>query len=303
MEIKNWSYEDFPEFTDEIEGAEVIPTTGDEIGIEYLHDVEYARVQGISLYLQILRPFTRNQPEKLWPCMVFVQGSAWGRQDVYKKIPMLARLAGKGYVIAVVQYRHSGQASFPAQAQDARNAIRFMRKNGLRYSADPEKIIAAGDSSGGHTAMFAAILEDDQEETNLYPGVSAKVKGIIDYYGSVTAMLEDGFPSTVNHHMPDSPEGMEMGGVNLRERPDLCRTLSVEENIHEETPLPPVLIFHGTKDRTVSTRQSVILYQKLKELGKETELYLIQGADHGGAAFWTEEVCAVADRFMKKCLS
>lgn len=151
--------------------------------------------------------------------------------------------------------------------------------------------------------MFAAILEDDQEETNLYPGVSAKVKGIIDYYGSVTAMLEDGFPSTVNHHMPDSPEGMEMGGVNLRERPDLCRKLSVEENIHEETPLPPVLIFHGTKDRTVSTWQSVILYQKLKELGKEAELYLIQGADHGGAACWTEEVCAVADRFMKKCLS
>ena len=129
MEIKDWTYEDFPEFDQPVEGAEVLSTTGDEVGFAYFHDVEYANVDGIPLHLQIIKPFTRNEPEKIYPCIVFVQGSAWMKQDVYAKIPMLARLAGKGYVIAVVEYRHSGQAPFPAQALDARNAVRFMRKN------------------------------------------------------------------------------------------------------------------------------------------------------------------------------
>ena len=116
-------------------------------------------------------------------------------------------------------------------------------------------------------------------------------------------MLEDDNPPTNNPDMRGSPEGMEMGGVNLKERPDLCRKLSVECNITEDTDLPPVLIFHGTKDRTVNTRQSVNLYKKLKETGKEAYLYLIRGADHGGAEFWTYEVCNIADTFIKKCLA
>lgn len=303
MEIKDWTYEEFPEFNEAVEGAEMLSTTGDEQGLSYFHDVEYANVDGIPLHLQIIKPFTRNEPEKIFPCIVFVQGSAWKKQDVYAKIPMLALLAGKGYVIAVTEYRHSGQAAFPAQALDARNAVRFMRKNSGKYQIDPEKIVIAGDSSGGHTAMFAGIIQDDCQNTNLYPGISARVKGILDYYGSVSVMLEDSNPTTLNHHMPDSPEGMVMGGVNLKERPDLCRKLSVECNITRETELPPVLIFHGTKDRIVNIRQSVNLYKRLKETGKEAYLYLIRGADHGGAEFWTEEICEIADAFIKKCFA
>lgn len=303
MEIKEWSYEDFPEFQELVDGAQTISTTGDETGLVYINDVKCAEVENIPLHLQIIKPFTRNEPEKRYPCIIFVQGSAWMKQNVYAQIPMIARLAERGYVIAVAEYRHSGQAVFPAQAIDTRNAVRFMRKNSQIYNIDPDKIVLAGDSSGGHTVMFAGILHDDIEKTNLYPGISAKVKGIVDYYGSVSVMSEDGNPSTINHHMPDSPEGMVMGGVNLRERQDLCRKLSVECNITEETHLPPVLILHGTKDRIVNTWQSVNLYRKLKATGKEAQFYLIWGADHGGGEFWTEEVCTIVDEFLKKCLS
>lgn len=75
-------------------------------------------------------------------------------------------------------------------------------------------------------------------------------KGIISFYGACSVMLDDGMPSTINHHLPESPEGKQMGGVNLRVHPELCRKLSVECNIDEDTELPPVLMFHGTKDRT-----------------------------------------------------
>jgi len=307
MEIKAWTYEEFPEFREIIQGAKILKTTGAETGIRYQRDVEYAVIDGTPLHLQILKPVSRNEtngtvPAKIYPCVVYVQGSAWMQQDVYADLPMLANLAMKGYVVACVEYRHSGIACFPAQIQDARNAVRFLRMNAEDYSIDPEKMILAGNSSGGHTAVFAGIMHDDHTAANLYPGVSGEVKGIVDYYGSVSVMMEDSNPSTVNHHLPDSPEGMEMGGVNLRERPDLCGQLSAECNITEDTKIAPVLIFHGTKDRIVNIRQSVRLYQRMKEIGKDVRLYLVEGADHGGPEFLTGEMCSIVDEFIQYCL-
>ncbi len=307
MEIKNWTYEEFPEFTDAVDGAEVIDTTGDEVGIVYLHDVEYANVEGTPLHLQLLIPTCRNDGFKFMqeqtralPCFVFVQGSGWMKQYVYGNVAELGKLAARGYVCAIVEYRHSGIAPFPAQAIDTRNAIRFLRKNAARFGIDTERMVVAGDSSGGHTAMWAGLRHNDDTDENLFPGVSAEVKGIVNYYGSVSVMLEDGNPSTVNHHLPDSPEGLEMGGVNLREHPELCRALSVEENIDKDTDVAPVLIFHGTKDRTVNAKESVLLYNALKAAGKDVKFYLVKGADHGGPEFWTERVLGIVDDFMKK---
>lgn len=311
MEIKKWTYEEMPEFTDAVEGAQVLDTTGDEQGVRYLHDVEYANVDGIALHLQILIPSSRNQnfdpfaeeQTVALPCFVFVQGSAWMQQYVYGNVCNIAKLAARGYVCAIVQYRHSGQAPFPAQAIDARNAIRFLRANAKRFGIDPKRMVVAGDSSGGHTAMWAGLRHNDDTDENLFPGVSAEVAGIVNYYGSVSVMLEDGNPSTLDHHQPTSPEGMEMGGVDLRNRPDLCRQLSVEENIDENTQVAPTLIFHGTKDRTVNTKESVLLYNAMKAANKDVALYLLKGADHGGSEFWSEQILDIVDNFIQRCFA
>ena len=304
MEIKEWTYEEYPDFDEEVEGAVRIPTTGNEIGT-YIHsNVEYANVDGVALHLQIIVPETRNTKEKgiKYPCLVYVQGSAWLKQNINAKLGLLARLAEKGYVIAVVEYRSSEIAPFPATAIDTRNAIRFMKVHADEYGVDIDKVFVGGDSSGGHSAMFSQLIQDDREETNLFPGVNADVKGILSFYGASSVMLKDGMPSTVNHHLPDSPEGMVMGGVNLREHPELCRKMSVECNVDEHTKLPPVLMFHGTKDRTINPRVSVTIYNRLKQCGKDVQLYLLEGADHGGSEFWTEEVQEIVIGFIKRVL-
>ena len=89
---------------------------------------------------------------------------------------------------------------------DARNAVRFLRVHAEEYRIAPEKIVIAGDSSGGHTAMFAGMIHDDVENT-LFPGISAEVKGIINLYGSCSVMKEDSNPTQLLHCQPDSPEG------------------------------------------------------------------------------------------------
>ncbi len=301
MEVKEWTYEEFPEFTEEVEGARTISTTGDEMGVTYIPNVEYAEIDGVKLHLQILLPFTRNQPEMVCPCVVFVQGSAWMPQDVYAQLPRVSKLAELGYVVAVVEYRHSGIAPFPAQIADAKNAIRFLRSNAETYHINPENIIVSGDSSGGHTAMFVGF-SGGEETDNLFPGISASVKGIVNFYGSTSVMAEDSNPIQILHCQPDSPEGMVMGHVDLRKHPELKRKLSVECNITEDTEIPPTLIFHGTKDRVVNCQGSVILYRQMKKCGKDVTLYFIKGADHGGPEFWTPEVLAVMDGFIQNCI-
>ncbi len=301
MEVKEWTYEEFPEFTEEVEGARTISTTGDEMGVTYIPNVEYADIDGVKLHLQILLPFTRNQPEMVCPCVVFVQGSAWMPQDVYAQLPRVSKLAELGYVVAVVEYRHSGIAPFPAQIADAKNAIRFLRSNAETYHINPENIIVSGDSSGGHTAMFVGF-SGGEETDNLFPGISASVKGIVNFYGSTSVMAEDSNPIQILHCQPDSPEGMVMGHVDLRKHPELKRKLSVECNITEDTEIPPTLIFHGTKDRVVNCQGSVILYRQMKKCGKDVTLYFIKGADHGGPEFWTPEVLAVMDGFIQNCI-
>ena len=295
MEIKEWTYEEYPAFEEEVEGTVRIPTTGDEPGTYIYSNVEYANIDGVPLHLQIITPQTRNTKNKdnTYPCLVYVQGSAWLKQNINAKLGLLARLSEKGYVIAVVEYRHSGIAPFPAVAIDTRNAICFMKQHSAEYMVDVEKMFVGGDSSGAHAAMFSQIIQDEDN-------MDADVKGIISFYGANSMMLPDGTPSTLNHHLPDSPEGKEMGGVNLRKHPELCRKMSVECNVDEQTKLPPVLMFHGTKDRTINPRVSVTIYNRLKECGKDVKLYFLEGADHGGSEFWTEEVQEIVIRFMNE---
>lgn len=304
MEIKKWTYEEYPSFDEMVEGAVRISTSGEETGTYIYSDVVYAVMDGVSLRLQIITPQSRNtiDTEKRYPCLVYVQGSAWLKQNLNAKLGLLARLAEKGYVIAVVEYRHSGIASFPAAAIDTGNAIRFMKVHAEEYFVDRNRVFVGGDSSGGHSAMFSQILQNDEQDTNLFPGVSAKVSGILSLYGASSVMLEDGMPSTIEHHLPQSPEGRVMGGVNLREHPELCRAMSVECNIEETTPLPPVLLFHGTKDRTINPRVSVTIYRRLRECGKDAKLYLLEGADHGGSEFWTEEIQEIIEEFFRYCM-
>jgi len=311
MEVRAWEYDEFPPFEDEVEGATWLDTTGDEMGVRYIPNVEYECVDGLSRVLQVLVPSSRNAKAprtdrpatRTYPCVVYVQGSAWMPQDVYGNLPCIARLAERGYVVAVVQYRDSSVATFPAPVQDARNAVRFMRTHASEYAVDPAHMVVMGDSSGGHTAVYAGIMHDDDTPANLFPGTSAEVSCIVNLYGSTDLTFDDSNPCTVNHNLPDSPEGMEMGGINLREDTAARKLLSVRCNIDENTQIAPVLNFHGTKDRTVNTRCSVLLHQRLVETGHDSALYLLRGADHGGPEFWTPQVLDIVDAFIKKHLS
>lgn len=105
--------------------------------VEIVKNVVYVDREGVELHLNILYP---KGIAKNLPTIVYVPGSAWMKQNIERSIPAFTRFASRGYVIALVEYRHTGIAPFPAQIQDAKTAIRFMRKNADKYHVDGNNI-------------------------------------------------------------------------------------------------------------------------------------------------------------------
>ena len=308
----------FQEFNEPVEGSMILPMTGDETSVLYMKDVVYAVYGDVQLHLQILVPNSKNKPmmapmppeirEKFgipeftpdwsYPCIVHVPGSAWAKQNVYGEIGDLSRYVEMGYVVAVVEYRDYDIAPFPAPIVDCRNAVRYLRIHAKEFAIDPEKIILTGGSSGGHTVAYAGIFHDDDQATNLYPGVSAEVKGIVNFYGSTDFTFPDSNPVSFDvHNKPESPEGREMGGVDLNENPELMHKLTVASNITPKTEIVPMILIHGTADKVVNCRCSVNLYRKLKACGKDAELFLMKGSDHGGPEFYAPRILNIVNDF------
>ena len=128
----------------------------------------------------------------------------------------------------------------------------------------------------------------------------SKIKFVFDFYGVTDVRIKEDFPTTLNQGEPDSPEGMLIGRKNVYEYPELSAPVTAMNYVREEVPSPPVLMMHGEADDMVACNQSIRLYKKLMEEGKDVEFYLMKNAGHGDVAFWTEENMAIVEAFIRK---
>lgn len=302
MKIKpsNYTYETMPEYTDKVEGAKEVIFRGDELTVEYIPDVVYDTKDNTELHLQILMPKMFNRTDLKFPGIIYVQGSAWMKQNCYRDLPNLARLALRGYVIAVVEYRHSGIAHFPAPIVDAKNATRFMLAHAEEYGMRKDQVIMMGNSSGGHTSSMAGMTSRTDLFDEPINDEKLDYAGIIDLYGSVELTLEYGFPTTLNHQSADSPEGMEMGW-NILEH--LEETEVANSKTYANCDFPPMLVMHGTKDKTVFAQESVNLYNACLEAGKDVEFVFVKNSDHGGPGFYTDDAIYTYVDFIERCFA
>lgn len=273
---------------------------GDEIGVNYLADVPYENY-GKWLRLQILQPTIFNQPQATFPCIVFVQGSGWMKQNIYFHVADLVPLAAKGYVVAIVEYRDSMAGfHFPAPVIDAKNAIRFMRANASQYAVQKDNFIIMGDSSGGQVATIAGMTAQTKKFDQPINNESVNVKGIIDLYGAVNLTMDGGTPFNADlHHDMSTPESQEMG-FDVGQNKERAEVANAKNYVKED--FPPILITHGTADVTVSDKVSMEFYQVLKDAGKAVTMYLIDGADHNNKAFFDQRMTNIYDHFIQQCL-
>jgi len=294
---------DFPASEELPTGAKTIALK-DTLGLQvrFVPGIVYARGGGEAQHLHLLLPQDHKKQDRTFPLVVFIQGSAWHRQNIFEHLPHMIWMCQRGFAVAMAEYRPSEAAPFPAQVEDAKTAVRFMRMHAETYHIDSGRIALWGDSSGGHTAVMAGITAGRWPEPELYTKYSDSVKCIVDWYGPTDISQMNCVPSVQDHTLPDSPEGCLIGRKPVLEHPELAGQTNPMNYLCADVETPPVLIMHGSRDQLVPFNQSCLLYSCLKELGKEVELYKLEGAYHGFGGFHSEEALQIVADFLKKYL-
>ncbi|MBR3905934.1 MAG: alpha/beta hydrolase [Clostridia bacterium] len=288
---------DNPDLPDGVQCVRWQDTFG--FGVAFKPNIVYAEKSGMPLHLHYLTP-RNNRADN--PLIVFVQGSAWFKQDLYLHLPEMVRMCQKGYCVAMVEYRPSQVSPFPAQAEDVKSAIRFLRSRPEYFHFHPDRVAVWGDSSGGHTALMVGFTGDACPSCESNPPHSAAVRCIVDWYGP-TVISEMAFePSACPHTDADSPEGWLIGHVPVQDHPDLAAATVPQSYLKKDVPTPPLLIMHGSMDKTVNFQQSVHLYEAMRQLEKEVTFIKLLGADHSFGGFCCDEALNTVDAFLKKHL-
>jgi len=248
-------------------------------------DIIYAVEEGRKLPLDLYIPEKKVAEGEALPVVLWFHGGGWkggSRGDG----GIARNLVDYGYIVASIEYRLSGEALFPAQVQDSKSAVRWVRANADKYGFDPDHIGVMGRSAGGHLVAFLGTTGDFAEyDTESNAGYSSKVQAVVDLWGPTDILQMDvhSLPGDREpHNSASSPEGRLLGGP-IQEEP--YRSMAVKVNpityIKKGQNLPPFLIVHGDKDLSVPVHQSIILHAALIEAGAESTLHIEKGAGHG----------------------
>ena len=214
------------------------------------------------------------------PLIIWIHGGAWwgGSKDDCPATPFVSQ----GYAVASVNYRLSQHAIFPAQIEDCKAAVRWLRAHAEDYHLDPDRFGAWGASAGGHLAALLGTTGDIEEfDRGPNPGFSSRVQAVVDFFGPTDLLrmnAQAGPKSRLNHDAADSPESRLMGGP-LQERQALAAKASPIVYVTRDDP--PMLLVHGDADPFVPYQQSEALYQALRRGGVDATLHLVKGAGHG----------------------
>ncbi len=259
-------------------------------GIGFYPDITYKTEIGYRpLKLDLYVP--ANMTPK--PAVIWVHGGGWFVGDprmpgVFGDWPkVLADLAARGYVVVGVSYRLSGAAKFPAQIQDVKSAIRWLRINAGSLGIDPTRIAAWGGSAGGQLVSLAGVSCGDRafdDMTNEAGKVSSCVQAVVDWYGPADFLTMDSqaIPnSPIKHDSPNSPESRYLGC--LLSKCPLEQVHSASPVMHVAANEPPFLIMNGDDDHSVAPGQDSELYDALKAKGNDAQHIVIPGVDHGFA--------------------
>jgi acetyl esterase/lipase len=233
------------------------------------------------------------------PLIIWVHGGAW-RGGSKEQCPAL-RYLPQGYAVASLNYRLSQHAIFPAQIEDCKAAVRWLRAHAKEHNLDPERFAAWGASAGGHLVALLGTAGDVKKfEVGANLEVSSRVRAVVDFFGPTdfTRMAKDSLPgSRFDHDAPDAPEAKLIGGP-VQENKDKCAAANPITYVASNNP--PFLILHGDQDNLVPYQQSEFLRDALQKAGVPVTLKIIPGAGHGfGGPDIDRQVTAFLEQHLK----
>ena len=257
-------------------------------------DVDYVGDGIIGHKLDIFLPKTGKAP---FPVVIAIYGSAWfsnSSKSANFQVGLDQALLNGGFAVVNINHRSSIDAMWPAQIQDVKAAIRFIRANAATFSLDNSFIGITGFSSGGHLSSMAGVtshtktdeingLDIDLEGSlGKFKETSSHVDAVVDWFGPTNFLTMDECDEKMNHNDAKSPESTLVGGA-IQENKDKVALANPMSYITKNDP--PFLIFHGNKDPMVPLCQSEQLFEKLQKEGIKSELVIVEGGGHGPLVF------------------
>ena len=221
----------------------------------------YKRVNGIVLTLDLYRP---EDVSGLLPVIVCVHGGHWD-EGSKERCPAVT-LVQDGYAVASINYRLTRTAPFPAQIEECKAAVRWLRANASNYHLDPDHIGVWGYSAGGHLAALlgttGGVPELEGSGDNMQ--YSSQVQAVCDVGGpaDLLAMTNLG-PRRIS-----AIEGL-LGGPLEK---DKAKAIAASPIHYVSKDDPPFLIVHGEADRVVPVEQSQRFYEELRKAGVNATL-------------------------------
>jgi len=232
------------------------------------------------------------------PLIIYIHGGAFRMGSKEQGVP--TEYLARGFAVASINYRLSQHAKFPAQIEDCKAAVRWLRAYAARFRLDPNRFAAWGPSAGGHLAAMLGTTGDVKEfdvGENLVQ--SSRVQAVVDYFGPTDFLQMDAhrLPNGMIHDTPDSPESQLIGGA-IQENKDKAAKANPVNYVTPDDP--PFLIVHGDSDPLVPHHQSELLEAALKKAGVPVTFYTVKGGGHGG--FRDPKVPELTQDFLNKHL-
>jgi len=202
------------------------------------------------------------------PAIVFFFGGGWRGGNPIQFKRHCEYLAARGMVAMVADYRVDNRHGVTRCVEDAKSAVRWIRKHADRLGIDSNRIAAGGGSSGGHLAAATATLPM-HDDSNDDLSISERPNALVLFN-----------PAVVLSPIPGEFELSDGHITNLKERMGVeLESISPYHNV--KSGMPPTIIFHGTDDKTVPFKNFELFCEKMKAQGNYCELIGYDGADHG----------------------
>lgn len=249
-------------------------------GVSVSTDITYSTITG---YRPVTLDLYRPKAEGPQPLIIYIHGGGWmiGHKRMSGSAfsdftASLSDLSARGYVVAALDYRLAREAPFPAAIDDVRTAIRFLKANAGRYGIDVQRVGIWGGSAGAQLAALAALdcghAPSGEDKSNATE--SDCVKAGVLWFGVYD------FATLPDSVVPGAVKGY-LGCVKSACPPD--RIAAASPAAHVDAKDPPMLVLHGTADKTVPMSQSQELAAKLKAANVPVTLELIPDVGHGWA--------------------
>jgi len=274
-------------------------------GVRGVSGVVYSEPTGYrALTLDLYLPSSSLRTPAGFPLVLYIHGGGWLAGNARRSVPfvdfpgVLASLSSRGYVVASIEYRLSGEAKFPAQVEDVKAGIRWLRLHASTYDIDPSRFMTWGVSAGGYLSGLVATScnqsapgEGKREHSSIPDATvvsvpssdpSACVQGAVSWYGIfdfATIADQAQQDKAMSREDPNAPEWQLLGCYG-NSKCDPGKIAAASPVTYVDRNDPPMLLIVGSEDKLVPYRQTTEMAEKLKAAGAQVELIVLPGLNH-----------------------